>query len=88
MASANIMNPGSFQLASFGQSGFRKITSAFTPVAGEEYRVVYALQDSTITVVSTSGDGLTSQTLLAGTAVYGLFTSVTCASGSVLAYIA
>jgi len=85
---SNITSTPNFQLAAFGQKGFRKITNASTPVAGEEYRVVYALQDSTITVVSTSGDGLTSQTLLAGTAVYGLFTSVTCASGSVLAYIA
>jgi hypothetical protein len=85
---SNITNPANFQLAAFGQKGFRRITSGFTPVAGEEYRVVYALQDSTMSVVSESGDSLTSQTLLAGTAVYGLFTSVTCASGSVLAYIA
>jgi hypothetical protein len=85
---SNITSTPNFQLAAFGQKGFRKITSAFTPVAGEEYRVVYALQDSTITLVSVNGDSLTSQTLLAGTAVYGLFTSVACASGSVLAYIA
>jgi hypothetical protein len=85
---SNITSTPNFQLAAFGQKGFRKITSGFTPVAGEEYRVVYALQDSTITLVSVNGDSLTSQTLLAGTAVYGLFTSVACASGSVLAYIA
>ena len=88
MSYSNITNPTNFQLAAFGQKGFRKVTSGFTPVAGEEYRVVYALQDSTITLVSVNGDGLTSQTLLAGTAVYGLFTSVACASGSVLSYIA
>ena len=88
MSYSNITSTPNFQLAAFGQKGFRKVTSAFTPVSGEEYRVVYALQDSTITVVSVNGDGLTSQSLLAGTAVYGLFTSVTCASGSVLAYIA
>jgi hypothetical protein len=85
---SNITSTPNFQLAAFGQKGFRKITSGFTPVVGEEYRVVYALQDSTITLVSVNGDGLTSQTLLAGTAVYGLFTSVACASGSVLSYIA
>lgn len=88
MSYSNITSTPNFQLAAFGQKGFRKITSGFTPVSGEEYRVVYALQDSTITVVSVNGDGLTSQTLLAGTAAYGLFTSVACASGSVLAYIA
>ena len=88
MSYSNITSTPNFQLAAFGQKGFRKVTSAFTPVAGEEYRVVYALQDSTITVVSVNGDGLTSQTILAGTAAYGLFTSVACASGSVLAYIA
>jgi hypothetical protein len=85
---ANINNPANYQLASFGQFGFRKISAGQSGTANEQYRVVYALQDSTITVVSTSGDSLTSQTLLAGTAVYGLFTSVACASGSVLAYIA
>jgi hypothetical protein len=88
MSYSNITSTPNFQLAAFGQKGFRKITSSFTPVSGEEYRVVYALQDSTITLASVNGDSLTSQTLLAGTAVYGLFTSVACASGSVLAYIA
>ena len=88
MSYSNITSTPNFQLAAFGQKGFRKVTSAFTPVAGEEYRVVYALQDSTVTLTSVNGDNLTSETILAGTAVYGLFTSVACASGSVLAYIA
>jgi hypothetical protein len=87
---SNITSTPNFQLAAFGQKGFRKLPSGFSlpAIEGEEYRVVYALQDSTITLVSVNGDGLTSQTLLAGTAVYGLFTSISCASGSVLAYIA
>ena len=88
MSYSNITSTPNFQLAAFGQKGFRKITSSFTPVAGEEYRVVYALQYSTVTLTSVNGDNLTSETILAGTAVYGLFTSVACASGSVLAYIA
>lgn len=85
---ANINNPANYQLASFGQFGFRKLTTGDSGQANELYRVVYALEDSTITVVSSSGDDLTAETILAGTAVYGLFTEVTADSGTVIAYIA
>jgi hypothetical protein len=88
MGYANINNPANYQLASFGQFGFRKLATGDSGQAGEQYRVVYALEDSTITVASVNGDGLTSQPILAGTSVYGLFDSVTAVSGTVLAYIA
>jgi hypothetical protein len=85
---SNINNPANYQLASFGQFGFRKLAIGDSGQAGEQYRVVYALEDSTITVVSVNGDSLTSQPILAGAAIYGLFTSVTADAGTVLAYIA
>lgn len=88
MGYSNITNPVNYQLASFGQSGFRKLSIGDSGQAGEQYRVVYALEDSTITVVSTNGDSLTSQPVLAGASIYGLFTSVTADAGTVLAYIA
>lgn len=88
MSYTNITNPAAYQLATFGQKGFRKITSSFTPVSDEFYRVVYAMEDSTVTVTAESGDSLTSELLLAGTAIYGLFSAVSCSSGTVLAYIA
>ena len=68
--------------------GFRFVDVSFTPVSDEFYRVVFALEDSTITVVSERGDSLTNENILAGTAIYGLFSSVSCSSGAVLAYIA
>lgn len=88
MGYANINNPANYQLASFGQFGFRKLATGDSGQAGEQYRVVYALEDSTITVAATAGDDLTSQPIFAGTAIYGLFDSVTCVAGTVIAYIA
>lgn len=85
---ANINNPANYQLASFGQFGFRKISAGQSGTASEQYRVVFALEDSTISVTASAGDDLSGQAVLAGTAVYGLFTEVSVASGSVLAYIA
>jgi len=88
MSYSNINNPANYQLASFGQFGFRKISGGGFGQPNEEYRVVYALEDSTVTVVASSGDSLSSEFLLAGTAVYGLFTEIEVNGGSVLAYIA
>jgi hypothetical protein len=88
MGYANIMNPGSFQLQSFGQSGFRNITSGFSPVSGEFYRAVTVLSDAVVTVTPSSGDSLSAITLLAGTTIYGLFSAVSVSSGAVIAYIA
>lgn len=88
MSYSNINNPANYQLASFGQFGFRRIVTGGTSTAGEHYRVVYALEDSVVTVTAESGDNLAGQVMLAGTAIYGLFFDVTVVSGSVLAYIA
>lgn len=88
MGYSNITNPVNYQLASFGQSGFRQIATGGFGQASEQYRVVFALEDSTISVTSTSGDNLVAQEIFAGTAVYGLFSEVEVVAGNVLAYIA
>lgn len=88
MAFENINAAPNYFRQSFGQKGFRRITSSFTPVAGEEYRVIVPVEDAVVTVVSLAGDSLTSVTLPAGYSLYGLFSSVSVASGSVIAYIA
>jgi len=88
MAFENINAAPNFFRQSFGQKGFRRITSSFTPVSGEEYRVIVPVEDAVVTVVSLAGDNLTSVTLPAGYSLYGLFSSVSVASGSVIAYIA
>lgn len=88
MAYENIQAEPNFYRQSFGQKGFRRITSAFSPVTDEQYRAVSAIEDTTISVVSYAGDNLTSIAIPAGFTLYGLFSSVTVASGSVIAYIA
>jgi len=88
MAYENIQADTNFYRQSFGQKGFRRITSSFTPVSGEEYRVIVPVEDAVVTVVSLAGDSLTSVTLPSGYSLYGLFSSVSVSSGSVIAYIA
>ena len=88
MGYSNITNPVNYQLASFGQSGFRKISTGQTGTSGEQYRVIYALENATISATSVNGDSLSAQAVLAGTSIYGLFTAVSVSSGSILAYIA
>jgi hypothetical protein len=88
MAFENINAAPNYFRQSFGQKGFRRITSSFVPVAGEEYRVIVPLVDSVVSATALAGDSLTAATLPTGLGVYGLFSSVTVTSGTVLAYIA
>jgi len=88
MAFENINAAPNYFRQSFGQKGFRVITSSFTPVANEEYRVIQVLEDSVVTATSLAGDSLAAVTLTAGSSVYGLFSAVSCSSGRLLAYIA
>ena len=88
MSYSNINNPANYQLASFGQKGFRLVTSSFSPISGEYYRALTVTSDAVITLTSQNGDNLSALTLLAGTTIYGLFSAVSVSSGTVLAYIA
>lgn len=90
MGYANVNNPANYQLAMLGQFGFRKIDDTFTPVAGEYYRIVEVISATAdVTVASEAGDDLTAETLVQGTKIYGLFSSVSVATGGVvIAYIA
>ena len=90
MGYANVNNPANYQLAMLGQFGFRKIDDTFTPVAGEYYRIVEVISATAdVTVASEAGDDLTAETLVQGTKIYGLFSSVSVAAGGiVIAYIA
>jgi len=85
MAYSNLTNPGNYQLASFGQKGFKLVS---TVAATGHFNAVQVLEDATVTVVSVSGDGLTAAMIPAGATIFGLFTSVTAPTGKVLAYIA
>jgi hypothetical protein len=54
MSYSNINNPANYQLASFGQKGFRKLETGESGTADEFYRVVYALEDTTVTLTATA----------------------------------
>lgn len=81
-------NTANYQLQALGQKGFRKIDSSFVSISGEYYRAFMVINDAVVSATSENGDNLSFETLITGTIVYGLFSSVAVQSGSVLAYIA
>jgi len=87
MAYSNLTNPGNYQLATFGQKGFKKVENGDDLAAGH-YNAILVIDDASITCVSVNGDDLTTEEVPAGVTIVGLFTDVTVASGTVLVYIA
>ena len=73
--------------ASLGMYGSKTITdtTVTTPSTGYVFTAIQAIEDTVIAEVlgNTSLDGLT---LVAGTIVYGIFTSIELTSGTVIAY--
>lgn len=88
MSYTNLNNPANYQLQSFGQDGMRTVSTTQAYVEGEYYRVILAVEDSTISATSMVGDNLTNISVYAGTAIYGLFTAITVSVGKVNAYLA
>ncbi len=86
MSYENINKEGNFYQTSTGDYGFRLITSSFTPVAGEAYRVIQVLADAVVTTTTGIGDALTAVSLSEGTLLYGRFDTVSVSSGTVIAY--
>jgi hypothetical protein len=88
MAYENIQAEPNFYRQTFGQKGFRRIDSGFTPVTDEQYRAISMIEDSVISVTSYAGANLSAVSFPAGFTIYGLFSSVTVSSGSAIVYIA
>lgn len=93
----NVTNQASFQAQAFAQNGWRILTvgeDTDTKYGGsnpkETYRYILPLEDSSISweFYKSKGDDLTSQSLGQGLGVPGLFTKVTCVSGTILVAIA
>ena len=83
--SADIRTDFDYQVAEFGDFGFRVLTGA--SVVGEKFSSVMALQDSTITITSTrKGDASASIALVAGMVIYGDL-AITALTGKVIAYL-
>lgn len=60
-------------------------TASTTPATGYVFNAIQVLTDSVVTAAGNIA-GLTSVSLTAGTVIYGRYTSITLASGSVIAY--
>ena len=89
MAYSNLSNPGNFQLATFGQKGFKRVISgtAFTSSDGH-CNAILVLDDATLDCTSVKGDSLDDVEVPSGVTIVGLFTAVSVSSGTVLAYYA
>lgn len=85
MAKANLNVPGNYQRAAFGQNGFDYLTGNPANLEGD-FVAVQALVDSVVTIISSEGDNLVNVTIAKGLTIYGPFTAIDLASGSVLAY--
>jgi len=75
-------------IASMGGYGgeFISDTNEHTPDSPYDYVAIQVLADAEITAVGNI-DNLTSVTVSEGTIIYGIFTSITLGSGSVIAYL-
>lgn len=60
-------------------------TNASTPTDGYIYQAIQVITDCSITLVGNISD-ITTVSLTAGTIIYGRYTSITLASGSVIGY--
>jgi hypothetical protein len=84
----NLTVSGDFQNAAFGQNGFRIINAATVQPEGEEYICIYCIAVATgVTTTTPVGDALAGVDLQAGMVLYGDFTTISVATGNVIAYI-
>jgi hypothetical protein len=82
-----VTSTGAYNVAAFGQNGFRVITSGGGNVEGEVYVAIQALADATFSATAESGTSPSSLAIPSGSVVYGNFSTVTVTIGTVLAYI-
>lgn len=79
-----------FQRVSFGDYGFRILSSGETSVANEAFAAVQVLADCVVSFTNNTEGGdttITSLSLNAGQAIYGNFEDISVASGKILAYL-
>ena len=84
--SKDIRTDHEYQVAEFGDFGFRIITDSAS-ISGERFSSVMALTNCTISLNSTrSGDSTANIPLLAGMVIYGDL-AIESLTGSVIAYL-
>ena len=90
MADTDLKSSENYQKATVGQNGFKDLTSSGGSAAGELFCALEAADGDA--VFSATNDvplgekTLTSKTIKDGRFIYGRFTSITVASGTVRAY--
>ena len=82
-----MLREGELLHSSLGGFGGKYIsnTDATTPDSGYVFTSIQIIEDAVVTLVGNI-TGITSVSLLAGTVIYGRYTSCTLASGKVIAY--
>lgn len=84
MAFENITKDGNFNQSAVGDYGFRYLTTGDS--TSDSCRAIQALEDSSVTTTTSSGDALTEVIIPTGTVVWGKFDSVSVVAGKVIAY--
>ena len=88
MGYANIQADSNFYRQSLNADGIKYVTGPYTSLYEDVFRAVTVTTDSVVSVTSYVGDSLSSEFLLAGTEIYGLFSSVTIHSGNAVLHLA
>lgn len=84
MAYESIIKQPNFQQTVVGDYGFNHLTTGES--TSDSCRAIQALEDSSVTTTTSAGDALTEVIIPTGTVVWGKFDSVSCVTGSVIAY--
>ena len=88
MGYANIQADSNFYRQSLNADGIKDVTGPYTSLYEDVFRAITVTTDSVVSVTSYVGDSLSNQFLLAGTEIYGLFSSVTIHSGNAILHLA
>jgi hypothetical protein len=90
MGARKLHHTQTYQNLAFGAYGFRLLTASETSLSGEHFGALQVVADAVITATSncTGGDAsVTSLSLTAGTTIFGDWSDVTVASGTVMGYL-
>lgn len=88
MGYTNVQADVNFYRQSLNADGVKYVTGPYTSLYEDVFRAVTVTTDSVVSVTSYVGDSLSNQFLLAGTEIYGLFSSVTIHSGKAVLHLA
>jgi hypothetical protein len=71
----------------YGFNGFEVLSEGETTSGNSEYYAIKALDSSSVSTTTNFGDPLASISIIVTDVIFGNFTSITCESGKIIAYI-